>query len=284
MKQASIFHRLEYSYEQEVLLSPQVLYLHPRQDSFCELEHLDLEIYPKPTNLSTHHDAEGNTQQVAVFDAPTNVLIVELKAKMKLQSFNPFDFFFVPKETSKLPFRYTTEQETVLSPYFAKEMLPSEVVLLSNELVYKSEQFTAAFLMAAIEFISNNISYEIRETGRANPSELTLLSKKGSCRDFSILFSDLCRAQGLATRFVSGYYVGQDSEYQDQSHHLHAWVEVYLPGGGWRGYDPTQNEVVCGNHIALATSFDLQNIPPLSGFYTGNSASILKTIVDLKMC
>ena len=133
------------------------------------------------------------------------------------------------------------------------------------------------------EFIFKNFAYEIREEGAPNTPEVTLLSRKGSCRDYAVLFSALCRAMGLATRFVSGYYTGAAPvDLPNQTHHLHAWVEVFLPGGGWRGYDPTQHEVVSGNHIPLAASCLPEEITPVYGTYRGAATSILTTNVFIE--
>ncbi len=279
----SIFHRLEYTYEQEVSLGPQLIYLYPKQDRYCEIVELHTEILPRPSKVSTHIDAEGNTQQIAVFEHTSNFLIVELQAKLKLEDFNPFDFYYVPKEAHKLPMKYNADQRKVLGPYLLSETIPAEIILLSNDLLSKSNGFTSAFLMEVNNYIFSEYTYEIREEGNAHLPAFTLQQKKGSCRDFAVLFSAICQAQGLATRFTSGYYFGHSPvQAPDQSHNLHAWVEVYLPGGGWRGYDPTQNEVVCGNHVALATSYDLNLVSPLSGYFRGNGTSKLKSMVDLK--
>jgi transglutaminase-like putative cysteine protease len=142
---------------------------------------------------------------------------------------------------------------------------------------------TSDYLSALNEFISSNFAYEIREEGNPNKPEFTLINRKGSCRDYAVLFSALCRAMGLATRFVSGYYIGvAPVDVPNQTHHLHAWVEVYLPGGGWRGYDPTQHEVVSGNHIPLAASCLPEEITPVHGSYRGAASSLLTTNVFIE--
>jgi len=281
---ASIFHRLEYTYDQEVSLGPQIIYLYPKPDRFCEMLEINLGVFPTPSKLSIHLDAEGNTQQIALFEEPTNYLNVELQAKIKLETLNPFDFYFVPKEAQKLPMKYDPEQKRVLGPYFMNETISAELMVLSNNLFSKVKAQTSAFLMEVNNYIFTEFTYEIREEGNANLPGYTLWQKRGSCRDFAVLFSAICQAQGLATRYASGYYVGHSPvQVPDQSHNLHAWVEVYLPGGGWCGYDPTQNEVVCGNHIALATSYDLNIIAPLSGYFCGDGQSRLHTKVDIKI-
>jgi len=280
---ASIYDRLAYAYQHEVNLGSQILYLKPKSNENCEILELNLEIFPNPVKISSNVDPEGNEQLIALFEQSTTIFTVELIAKVHLTPFNPFDFYFIPQDAQKLPMRYDAEQRRVLSPYLVNETLPAEIIVLSNQLLYKANTYTSAFLMEINQFICDEFTYEIREEGRAHLPNFTLSQKRGSCRDFAVLFASICQAQGLATRFVSGYYVGQSpQDVPDQSHNLHAWVEVYLPGGGWKGFDPTQNEVVCGNHVALATSFDLNLIPPVAGYYHGDSPSTLSTSVNLK--
>lgn len=278
----NIYHRLEYRYESHVSLGPQIIYLQPKQDLTCEIIEYQLEILPKASKISSHKDAEGNHQQIAIIDQPTDYLIVELRASVELNKFNPFDFYYIPKECQILPIVYDHEHQLILQPYISIEECLSDIQVFSNQLREKANRFTSKFLMEVNEYIFQNFEYEIREEGFARSPFETIQHQRGSCRDFAVLFAVICQAQGLATRFASGYYVGHSPmENPDQSHNLHAWVEVYLPGGGWIGFDPTQNEVVCGNHITLATSYDLTLIPPLRGYYNGTSISKLKSFVNI---
>jgi transglutaminase-like putative cysteine protease len=98
---------------------------------------------------------------------------------------------------------------------------------------------------------------------------VTWQQKEGTCRDFAILFMEVCRLIGIAVRFVSGYQQG-DSNSSDR--HLHAWVEVYLPGAGWRGYDPTHGLAVADGHVALAASSLPRYAAPISGVFRPGSA------------
>jgi transglutaminase-like putative cysteine protease len=99
---------------------------------------------------------------------------------------------------------------------------------------------------------------------------VTLSTFQGSCRDLAVLFCDLCRVVGIASRFVSGYEcasAGQPDAY------MHAWAEVYLPGAGWRGYDPSRGLVVANTHVAVAASFHHDLASPVAGAYTGGSGA-----------
>ena len=90
--------------------------------------------------------------------------------------------------------------------------------------------------------------------------------RQGACRDFAVLFIDACRCVGLAARFVSGY---QDAYRSMGKRDLHAWAEVYLPGAGWRGYDPTRGLAVADHHVAVAAAADPQNAAPVTATYRG---------------
>ena len=88
--------------------------------------------------------------------------------------------------------------------------------------------------------------------------------------DLAVLFVDCCRAEGLAARFVSGY---QKGNLQSERRHLHAWPEIYLPGGGWRGFDPTHGMAIADTHITVAAAADSRDTMPVSGVFTGQGAS-----------
>ncbi|WP_225322951.1 transglutaminase family protein [Synechococcus sp. RSCCF101] len=133
---------------------------------------------------------------------------------------------------------------------------------LAHELWHETAADPLAFLWQLNQRIFDRCSHEVRHQGDPYPPSVTWSSRQGSCRDMAVLFMDVCRAMGLACRFVSGYQEGDpDWEYR----HLHAWVEVYLPGGGWRGYDPTHGLAVADRHIALVAAPCSRLTAPVSG-------------------
>ena len=206
-----------------------------------------------------------------------------MNAVVETTEFNPFDFVYFPFESKTLPLNYTHSYQKTLSPYLGQEGVNSLVEQTARQIASQVKWNTSSFLSELNEFIFKQFAYEIREEGAPNSAEYTLVNRRGSCRDYAVLFSAMCRALGLATRFVSGYYVGvAPVDVPNQTHHLHAWVEVYLPGGGWRGYDPTQHEVVAGNHIPLAASCLPEEITPVFGSYRGSATSELMTEVSIE--
>jgi transglutaminase-like putative cysteine protease len=124
----------------------------------------------------------------------------------------------------------------------------------------------------------------IRPYGPPWPSDRTLSSQEGSCRDLAVLFCDACRVMGLAARFVSGYECASaSSTSSNQESYMHAWAEVYLPGIGWRGYDPARGLAVSNGHVAVAAGFDPDLASPVAGWYSGGSASRMEASLNLQV-
>lgn len=280
---AKIKHLLSYRYSTAINLEPHILYLHPRKSSLLTIHSCTLDVNPKPIQISKNLDPEGNIQNILFFINPTNFLKIEMNTVVETTEFNPFDFVYFPFESKSLPLNYTHSYQKTLSPYLGLEGVSTIVDQAARQIASQAKWNTSAFLSDLNEFIYSQFTYEIREEGAPNSAEYTLVNRRGSCRDYAVLFSAMCRALGLAARFVSGYYVGvAPVDVPNQTHHLHAWVEVYLPGGGWHGYDPTQHEVVAGNHIPLAASCSPEEINPVFGSYRGSATSelITEVIID----
>jgi len=115
--------------------------------------------------------------------------------------------------------------------------------------------------------IAGRLLYQLREEQGVQPPALTLARSSGSCRDFAALFMEACRQLGMACRFVSGYLFTFDTDAGNAS--THAWAEVYLPGAGWKGFDPTSGEVTGNRHIAVAVARHPEAVPPVAGSYRG---------------
>jgi transglutaminase-like putative cysteine protease len=135
------------------------------------------------------------------------------------------------------------------------------------------------FLSELSRKIHQEIDMPIREVGQPLPAEQTLREKRGACRDASVLFMECCRSQGIAARFVSGY---QEGDNEAERRYMHAWAEVYLPGGGWRGYDPTHGLAIADRHIAVAASARPEMAAPTRGTFRGTGAAS-RMHTDLKI-
>ncbi len=136
----------------------------------------------------------------------------------------------------------------------------------------ESSNDSLKFLSILNTFINENFEHELREEGPAREPDETIYRKKGSCRDFVVLFNEAARSMGFAARFVSGYTQGDLSLMQN---HLHAWCEVYVPGGGWRGYDPTLGLAVADQHVVVATGATPLETAPVTGSFRGTGAQAI---------
>lgn len=261
-----IRHHTSYRYDQAVYLKPHLIRLRPRSDCWHTLEQFAIAIHPEPQGISTYLDLDGNCPVQAWFTTPTESLDIEITSTVETHIDNPFAYLLEPWATT-LPFDYPQSLLQQLQPYLqpAASSLDPAAIALAQEIDQEVEGNLLAFLNLLQQRIYQGCEYLVRDTGTAWPAGITWGRRQGSCRDFAVLFMEVCRAVGLATRFVSGYQEGDpDLELWE----LHAWVEVYLPGGGWRGYDPTHGLVVADRHIALAASAIPSYTAPVTGAIT----------------
>lgn len=271
-------HVLEYTYDKPVLLDPHVLYLYPKSYPHQRLKEYSLFINPLPSRIIRNVDAEGNVQQVIYFAAPTDRLTVEATMTLRSDIFNVFDFVIYPFDNKNIPFQYSKRALKYLSPYLDRLEVTPYVEQFARQIAGQAQWGTVPFLTELSSHIHANFAYQPRLEGQAFLAETTLRGQTGSCRDFAGLFIAACRSLGLAARFVSGYLYGNPA----QAHELHAWAEVYLPGAGWRGFDPTEGRAVVNNHVCLGASGDNDLLAPVMGTYRGNATSGLTTYVEIE--
>jgi transglutaminase-like putative cysteine protease len=258
-----ISHKTIYTYNQSVFLKPHLLRLRPRCDGWQKLLDFSLNVEPQPTGISQTLDLDGNSTIQLWFTQPTEQLTIEVKSTVETYVDNPFSYLLEPWAL-KLPIDYPSSLLNQIQPYLKPYgiIIDPKALQLAQEIAHEVKGEINPFLNTLNERIYKNCKYLVRETGDPWQPGLTWKSKQGSCRDFSVLFMEVCRAVGLGARFVSGYQEGDlDKEELD----LHAWVEVYLPGGGWRGYDPTHGLAIADRHIALVASANPAYAAPVVG-------------------
>jgi len=263
-----IAHTTTYTYDGLVSLQPHVLRLRPRCDGCQTLHSFSLEVIPEPAGVYQIIDLEGNAVVRAWFREQTDQLHFKVTSVVETHRTNPFDFLLEPWAT-KLLIDYPASLLFQLQPYFQRDGLPvvvdSAIAQLAQEVYQAVAGDTVTFLTELNRRIHQTCRYTVRETGEPLSAALTWTQKLGSCRDLSVLFMEACRAVGLAARFVSGYQEGD----QNQERDLHAWAEVYLPGAGWRGYDPTNGISVADRHVTLVASNLPRHAAPVSGNFRG---------------
>ncbi len=288
----ALHHKTHYRYDRLVNLGPQVVRLRPAPHSRTRILGYSLKIKPEKHFLNWIQDPQSNYAARLVFEQPTREFCVEVDLIAEMSVFNPFDFFLEP-QAEKFPFVYDPalnhelapfQRKCWLTPSFSKYLTTIRRDLLGEvkrrtkqerlEIPADEKPRTNDFLVALNQRLWQDIKYTIRlEPGVQTPEE-TLTKLSGSCRDSAWLLCQLLRHCGFASRFVSGYLIqlkadvkaldgpsGAERDFTD----LHAWTEVYLPGGGWIGLDPTSGLFAGEGHIPLACTPDPSSAAPISG-------------------
>ena len=265
-----ISHTTSYMFSRPVFLEPHTIRLRPRCDGSQSLIRFALEIEPVPAGLSEGLDAEGNSAAHVWFDGLTDRLSVATSVAVETLRENPFDYILGDPAIDCLPMKYSAGLRPPLEPYLYREKPDPGIDTFARAIADEAGMRPLPFLMALTRRIFQTCRAAVREEGEPQPPEITLADQRGACRDLAVLFMDACRVIGLAARFVSGYQEGDSS---GGSRDLHAWAEVYLPGGGWRGYDPTLGLAVADRHVPLASGAHPSLAAPISGTFRGAAAS-----------
>jgi uncharacterized protein (DUF2126 family) len=265
-------HVSHYRYDRLVGLSPQVVRLRPAPHCRTPIVSYSMRVEPAEHFINWQQDAFANYQARLVFPEKTREFKVTVDLVAELAVYNPFDFFLEP-EAEKFPFSYSSALALELAPYLVKRApTPRFAEFVAS--IDRSPRGTADFLVDLNQRLQQQIRYLIRmEPGVQTPDE-TLANASGSCRDTGWLLVETLRQLGLAARFVSGYLLqltpdmkaldgpsGTEIDFTD----LHAWCEVYLPGAGWVGLDPTSGLFAGEGHLPVACTPEPGSAAPISG-------------------
>ena len=264
----SIRHNTHYRYSQPVQLSPQRLRLHPRDDGAQRIIDHQLNITPAPLGRNDHLDLEGNRVTQVWFEGETEQFDIEVTMQVQTLRRNAFDYILAP-EAAVLPIDH--EHDHLCARSYLERIQPDDsVTAFAAELSLAVKRDTLRFLDRLNRQLYADFTQMHRHTGEPQSPAFTLQSRRGACRDLAVLFVDCCRAEGIAARFVSGY---QKGHLQSERRHLHAWPEVYLPGAGWRAFDPTHGEAVADTHVTIAAAALSRDTMPVTGVFSGKGAS-----------
>ncbi len=270
---AALSHVTHYRYDRPITLGPQVVRLRPAAHCRTPILNYTLRITPKTHFINWQQDPQGNFQARLVFPEKTDEFKVEVELTADMATINPFDFF-LEDSAKEFPFRYDAIMAHELKPYLELETLGPRLRSLLNK-IPRSPRNTIDFLVDLNGLVKNEIGYIVRLEPGVQTCEETLGLKSGSCRDSAWLLVQVARQLGLAARFVSGYLIqltadekpvdggaaGPEADFTD----LHAWTEVYLPGAGWVGLDPTSGLLAGEGHIPLAATSDPVTAAPITG-------------------
>ncbi len=275
---AAIRHLTHYRYDQPVVMGPQIIRLRPAPHSRTRVISHSLKVSPEGHFVNHQQDPYGNWQARFVFPEPVREFRIEVDLVADMTVYNPFDFF-VEERAEHWPFDYPEEIAPDLSIYLKPEPAGPRLRTFLDGLSRKKQR-CVDMVVGLNARLSNEIEYLIRmEPGVQTPEE-TLTKASGSCRDSAWLMVQILRHLGLAARFCSGYLIqlkpdlkaldgpaGTEVDFTD----LHAWCEVFLPGAGWIGLDPTSGLLTGESHIPLAATPHYRNAAPISGGFTSAS-------------
>jgi transglutaminase-like putative cysteine protease len=273
----SIRHRTEYVFDAPVVLEPHVVRLRPRGDASQYLLSYELTIDPTPTVRAENFDLDGNVVTQVWFEGTTDRLRVESAASVETLVTDPFRFL-LDEPARTLPDVYQARLRSQLAAYRkAPEALAASVAAFAAGVAADVSGRVDEFPRVLVRRLHRDHRIERRPEGPPLPAETTLKERRGACRDLAVLFMECCQAAGLAARFVSGYAHTDESG----DHDLHAWCEVYVPGGGWRGYDAVTGLAVADRHVALAAAAEPVRAAPVSGSYRGSATATFTAGVDV---
>jgi uncharacterized protein (DUF2126 family)/transglutaminase-like putative cysteine protease len=275
-----IEHRTSYTFDRMVSVHPHVVRLRPAPHTRTPIEAYSLEVEPADHFINWQQDAFGNFLARLVFPNPTRKLSINVGLIADLKVINPFDFF-IEEYAETVPFSYPAALREDLDPYLravddngegsgSGELLQAWV----DRHQYPPGTRTIDFLVGINSAVNVDVNYSVRMEPGVQTPDHTLRTQVGSCRDSAWLLVAVLRRLGLAARFVSGYLVqltsdveaidgpsGPAADFTD----LHAWTEVYIPGAGWIGLDPTSGLFAGEGHIPLAATPHPSSAAPISG-------------------
>lgn len=280
MKVAIRYHA-EYRYERAVGFSTHRVRLFPRSDHFVMPSRLQFSTNPG-ADIQYRRDLFDNHIAVCFYPDKADVLICNLSMDLELRERNAFHFLVAP-EAAKLPFSYPARERVILAPYLEKHFGDVTLPFWKAPVTPRA---TVETLVELNQMIYEELTYERRDEGEARSPAETLERGSGACRDFTVLLAEVLRTMGLAARMASGYLCEFGEEEKTAEGALHAWVEVFLPGAGWIGLDPT-NGIFCNhNHITAAVGLAPADVTPIDGNYYGKElvASEMTAKLELIEC
>lgn len=282
MKRNRITHNTEYHYNEPVSFGPHRVMMRPREGHDIRIVSGRLDVEPR-ADIRWLRDIYNNSIAILTFAEKSRVLRIHGEADIDYLRDNPIECLIDPGARF-FPFQYAPDEQVELVPYRLPSY-PYDGSKLNEWLqaLYRPELGQAIETHDLLEKLNTAIFESLRYNYREEPGVQTpcdtLTRGTGSCRDFAVLMMEAARHWGFGARFVSGYI--QMSEGQHGA--THAWTEIYIPGAGWHGYDPTNNKLAGSEHIAVAVAREQEKASPISGMWDGpaNAFSHMKVSVQV---
>ena len=280
LMEIEIIHETEYAYRTEVFLEPHFFRFKPKETPYADLKKFSLQVFPEPMGLSEQTDAENNTIHFSWYEGMHTKLSIRAVSTLIVKPYNPFNFLLSPSSHNQIPFSYADDLKALLGPCLEVKTIGKPLMEYGALILRQSNSNTLTFLSAFTNSIHKDFELEIRDEGEPYLANETFQLKKGSCRDLAWMQIQILRQLGIASRFVSGYFY---IEVDEPRYELHGWTEVFLPGAGWIGFDPSNGIRTTNMYFPLCTSASYHNTMPVSGSVRGDAPSILTTSLEIKV-
>jgi len=277
-------HLTEYAYESQVFLGVHHFYLLPQYRLHFEIVEQSIEISPNPENQTVRQDLSGNFYSLVWFNDLSDSLTIQSNLLLDIKRFNPFSFlvddqFSQTFENNPFPkFNYSGLEKELVKFYIFDDRVEEFQHLIP--LYWKGNKDLIGFLVGITAGINEGWDHIIRHEEDIWEPKFTFNLKKGSCRDLAWMLMNILGNLGLGTRFISGYAFNPEL---NDGHELHAWLEVFLPGAGWIGLDPSLGLLTDHRYIPLAAHAKPKLAAPVQGSFSGPGNSRLNTNVQIKL-
>jgi uncharacterized protein (DUF2126 family)/transglutaminase-like putative cysteine protease len=270
---------MRYAYDKPVGFSTHVVRLYPRTDQSI-VTHRHRTSINLESDIQYRRDLFDNLVANCVLPKQGEVLEIRVELELELWPKNPFHFLLAPHAV-QLPFQYTQEEERILAPY--RIINPEEQAETDQIWRLDKKRDTVSALVELASTLNSEIAYEVRIEGDARMPAETIGLRSGACRDTSLLCATILRKIGLAVRLVSGFLCEfhVDVKHRRAESGLHAWIEVYLPGAGWIGIDPTNGTFCDHRFISTAVGIQMQDVAPVQGSFFGTATGHFDSHLDL---
>ena len=280
MKRIRIVHRTEYHYHQPVTFGPHRAMMRPREGHDVHIVRGRIDVEPAAT-VRWLRDIYSNSIAVLTFSEPSRKLSIVGEVDVDLRTDDSIEWLIDPN-ASEFPFQYEPEEQIELIHYRLPSY-PYDGPTLRQWLLdlYRPGQIVGTYelLEKLNTHINQSLTYVPRDdVGVQFPCD-TLKRGSGSCRDFAVLMMEAVRHWGFGARFVTGYI--QMNEGQHGA--THAWTEVYIPGAGWRGFDPTNNKLAGSEHVSVAVAREQEKASPLAGTWEGPANAFDRMLVSVEV-